>query len=150
MTCEEDRMLSGFRVDPTEVPPRRERTAFVDVPDTAEGLQQATGSDTVDIVVRHLEGVPLNIVVDDEGLLRQRRPSVSGPGLRILLVGTVLVLGMRDDGELRSLTAEERLIVQRHVRAVRTIGGNMQWMLMDVHEPWEVAAMKEGYREEGI
>lgn len=133
--------LTGFRVDPTEVPPNRERTAFVNVPDTPEGLQEATGSELVDVVVRYVRGVPYNFVIDDEGLLRQRRPSVSGPGLRILLVGTVLVLGMADDGELRSLTAEERTEVQKHIRAVRTVDGNVQWMLMDVYEPWEVTAL---------
>ena len=145
MTSEENRILRGFRINPTETPPMRERTAFVDVPDTPEGLQQATGSDTVDVVVRYLEGVPFNIVIDDEGLLRNRKPSAANGDLRVLLVGTLLVLGVREDGEFRSLTSEEREIVQRHTRAVRTIEGNVQWMLMGLREPWEMTRIEGMY-----
>ena len=133
MTSEENRILRGFRIDPTETPPMRERTAFVDVPDTPEGLQQATGSDTVDIVVRYLEGVPFNIRRGNDGL-----GQIQGDF-------ALLVLGVREDGELRSLTSEEREIVQRHTRAVRMIEGNVQWMLMGLREPWEMTRIEGMY-----
>lgn len=133
MTQEKKRMLRGFRIDPEEAPPRRDRTGPMEVEDCCEALQQATGSDLVDIVRASIGGHPLVIVVDDEGLLKDRLVSVL-IGQRPWLVGTALVLGDGGDGKLRGLTEEELLAVSKATKLCAVMdedGGDMEfrWML---------------------
>jgi hypothetical protein len=55
-----------------------------------------------------VEGHPVNIVCDDEGLLKERY-TFGAVNRRMIpeLAGNLLICGMRDDGELRSLNDVE-------------------------------------------
>ena len=88
------------------------------------------GCDCIDIVMEQIGGVLVNVVVDDEGLLKD------DPRLAIWrqdggLYGSVLVLGFdRDEMDVRGLTEDEMRTVEGNVRKVMFADGTVRQVLV--------------------
>ena len=91
----------------------------VECEDSLEDFHRLCGCETIDIVMRFIEGKVFCFIVDDEGLLRDPdsiRISALGSDGEAALVGNLLVLAPDEDrhGELRSLTETELDVLRRH------------------------------------
>lgn len=84
-------------------------------------MYRLIGCDCVDIIVRHVNEQPFNIVLYDEGLLKPNRitgVSVMSDifGTQEKLVGNMLVFGVDEENDdLRGLTDDEVLTIQRRM-----------------------------------
>jgi len=102
---------------------QKEGTAkSVEIEPSLDELHKFVDCDCIDIVVRLVGGVAYNIVLDDEGLLRSdvRIGAVSASGDEVL-AGNLLIFGVDDDGELRSLTPTELSLLEAHIYTFRRL-----------------------------
>ena len=93
----------------------------IDVEPTLTEMYRLIGCDCIDIIVRHVNEHPFNIVLDDEGLLKPNRITAVSVmsnifGTQEKLAGSMLVFGVdEEDDDLRGLTDEELLTIQRRM-----------------------------------
>ena len=75
----------------------------VDIEPTLKEYYRMLGCDCIDITVRRIGGVPYNIIVDDEGLLKPNRVSAccvspkKANGTFEVLAGNLLIFGIDPD-----------------------------------------------------
>lgn len=92
----------------------------IDVEPRLSEYYRLIGCDCIDIAVREIHGHPYNIVLDDEGLFKPNRVTAISMrsdifGNRERLVGTLLIFGLDEEGDLTDLTDDEVLQIQRHM-----------------------------------
>lgn len=93
----------------------------VSVKDDLDDLQQAVRADCIEIIGRRVgpEKRGYAIVCDEEGMLRGRDLTAVYTGIRApALVGDLLILRMREDGDLDSLTEDDLGYIAQHIRTV--------------------------------
>lgn len=95
---------------------KNDRKGPIETDGSLESLYKLVGCSCIDIVTRTVRGVGVNIVCDDEGLLVET-PIVSAmtSGLNPALCGNLVLFGIGDDMDLRSLTDDEVLAVDLNV-----------------------------------
>lgn len=97
-----ERDMVGYKVDPF-----KKDAELVEV-NGLDDYYREIGCDCIDIAVVSVHGMPFNVIVDDEGLLKGGAvPSVFDGVGRPRLVNVAIVLGFDDDCDVRSLTASE-------------------------------------------
>ena len=79
----------------------------IEVEPRLEEYYRLIGCECIDIVTREVGGTGFNIVVDDEGLLRGGDVTAASLTTGEVLVGTILLFGIDDEGDLRPLTDTE-------------------------------------------
>ena len=80
------------------------------------------GCDTIDIVSRRFAGKYLDVICDDEGLLKDgARLTAIDVNSRPMLVGTLIIVDHDDEGETVSLTAEDVKRVEHCTVQVREL-----------------------------
>lgn len=115
----------AYKIDPFAAD-----VTLVDV-DGLDDYYREIGCDTIDITVITVGGTQFNVVVDDEGLLRDARcVSVFDTFGTPMLVNTVLVFGMGEDGDLRSLNVGEVLQLGDETYAVTDDDGAESYVLV--------------------
>lgn len=80
------------------------------------------GCDAIDIVSRRFAGKYLDVICDDEGLLKDdARLTAIDVNSRPMLVGTLIIVDHDDEGETVSLTAEDVKRVEHCTVQVREL-----------------------------
>lgn len=94
------------------------KAEFAEVKDDVHEFYRLIGCDCIDIARRWVGGLEFDIVVDDEGLLKDR-PSVTmvDATLTPMLVGTLLFFG-HEGCDLRSLTDREAEVLVTHTYGI--------------------------------
>lgn len=110
------RNITGVLIDV-----RNETAGVTTIPDTLEAYYDALHCDCIDIVMRTIGGRAFDIVCDDEGLLKDE-PKVSAVNDlgEPMLVGNLFIC-KSEDGELISLSEDEREYVMDHVQHMFSI-----------------------------
>lgn len=93
----------------------------MEVDPTLKNLLKLTGCDCITIVKRKVGGIPMNIVLDDEGLLKPNTASAMSTKLDMsgeneVLMGKILLFGVDYDGDLRSLSELELRLIRANMR----------------------------------
>jgi len=90
------------------------------IPDDPERYYKIIDARWVDYYWWYIGGHRFAFVIDDEGRLKDRKPTVTGPNADPLIVGTAIVFGVTGSGDgldFRSLTdAEKSLLVESSAR----------------------------------
>ena len=103
--------MRGYLID---VEHGEKKTVDVDDTDQLKQLYQLIGCDCIDIAKRRIGGLPFNIVVDDEGFLRDAyRTSALTGWMRPALAGNIVIFGIGAEGDLADLTDEEVGSIER-------------------------------------
>ena len=85
-----------------------EAVEIMEIDDELATYYELTGCDCVDMPMRTVGGHRLAFVCDDEGLLKDRLPTAADAKGRVMLVGSLVIVGRDElDPEFRSLTDEE-------------------------------------------
>lgn len=92
----------------------------VDTEATLADMYELIGCRCIDIVMREVNGNPLNIVIDDEGLLKPNRVTAVSVardvfGTQERLAGSILIFGVGEDGDLCQLTEREVDVIESRV-----------------------------------
>lgn len=93
----------------------------IDVEPTLAEMYRLIDCDCIDIIVRHVNEQPFNIVLDDEGLLKPNRITAVSVmsdifGTQEKLVGNMLIFGVsEEDDDLRGLMDDEVLTIQQRM-----------------------------------
>lgn len=113
-----NRKLRGVLVDTKTC-----RTKAVTLNDSLESFYEALHCTTIDIVSRIIAGKRVDIVCDDEALLKDRpRISAITPGYEATLFGSLFVVGPADEeGNLTSLSKSEIKEIMSTVRETHTM-----------------------------
>ena len=95
-----------------------------DVKGTLQDYYRMTHCEAIDIATRTVEGTPFNIVVDDEGILRDDpKFSVYDMDGRPNLAGSVVVCGMADlEGNMTGLTEDDVDLLDSHLMLLMVEG----------------------------
>ena len=75
--------------------------------------------DTIDIVTIHVDGVAVDVIVDDEGLMKDNPVPTVAIGKERHLFGNVLLVPSDVDNEgdyHRGFTERERVVIQNNIR----------------------------------
>ena len=96
---------------------QRDRTAKeVDINPELDELYKVLDCDTIDIVVRKVDGVEFDIVCDDEGLFKQPAvPSACTTQGNPTLVGNLLFCHHNLDGELTECSEDDVIWLDDHL-----------------------------------
>ena len=109
----DNRMLTGILIDP-----ELKHAGGRIVEDSLDSFYKLLHCSTIDIVTRTVGGVPVNIVCDEEGALKDNPwiSAISSKG-EVMLVGALFIVGAEtDDGELVSLSEADQRKVRRCIR----------------------------------
>lgn len=88
----------------------------IDIEPTLEEYYRLLDCDCIDIVVRRVGGIPFNIVLDDEGLLKPNRVGGAATDCDELLMGNLLLFGVDDvTHDLRGLAEHEAQTIEGSV-----------------------------------
>ena len=96
---------------------KTEEHKLIDVEPSLAEYYRIIGCRCIDIINRKVSGRDLCIIVDDEGLLKPNRCTAESDDVDMFrshehLVGTLIILGEGEDGELRGLTTEESFAIE--------------------------------------
>lgn len=96
---------------------QKERVAKgIDIIPELDEFYEALNCDTIDIVVRKVDGLEFDIVCDDEGLFKGPAiPSAYTAQGNPALVGNLLFCHHNSDGELTELSEDDVLWLQAHL-----------------------------------
>lgn len=87
--------------------------------DDLDRIQKLIGCDCVDIPRRYIGDTEFRIIVDDCGLLKERKPTAYGEDPP--LVGTIILTNYTEDGEsFRDLTEEEIQAIEDNLAITET------------------------------
>lgn len=88
---------------------------YRDVLDELDMFRELIGCEVIDIRLWWIGSHRFGFVIDDDGRLKKRKPTVFGPNADPVFVGTVLVFGLKasEDGtDFCSLTEQEEKLLE--------------------------------------
>lgn len=109
---------------------KTDKCEVIDVEPKLDEYYRLIHCDCIDIVMREVQGRRYNIVLDDEGLLKPNRISVTSVdtdlfGNQERLAGSLLIFGVDEiEYDLRSLTDDEVEQIKRRITNARFADGS--------------------------
>lgn len=100
----------------------QENTARVVSPEGLDDYYRLIGCDCIDIVTRKIGRKVYDIIVDDEGLLKDDPVISAIDNLgRVMLVGSLIICGLADEeGELTDLTPKDIEYIRKRIQTLNT------------------------------
>ena len=100
----------------------QENSARVVSPEGLDDYYKLIGCDCIDIVTRKIGRKVYDIIVDDEGLLKDDPVISAIDNLgRVMLVGSLIICGLADEeGELTDLTPKDIEYIRKRIQTLNT------------------------------